>query len=97
MGWLVRFGPCSGGLSSPLALAFLPVGHFWAKLRTSCKDVQSLVLVFTSQSEAPAARDRILEEHRGGAWPTFAVIFASPSIVRSMEQPLETRSPGPAM
>jgi hypothetical protein len=61
------------------------------------KNIYSLVLRFTSQSEAQAARDRILEEHRGGAWPTFAVIFAFPSIVLSMEQPLETRSPGPAM
>ncbi len=36
---------------------------------TSGKPVHSLVLRFTSQSEARAARDRILEEHRGGAWP----------------------------
>ena len=58
------------------------------------KTVHYLVLRFASKTQAEAARDRIMEEHRGGAWPPFVVAFAFHSTMRYMEQLVETRTPG---
>ncbi len=37
------------------------------------KAVHSLALRFASTRQAQTARDRIIEEHKGGAWPPFVV------------------------
>ncbi len=67
---------------------------------SKCPDghtVHSLKLRFASTRQAQAARYRIVEEHKGGVMPPFVVAYAFPSIVRSMEQPVEARTPGAAV
>ncbi len=77
-------------------LQYVDSEHF--KTTLACgKPAHYLVLQFASKIEARAARDRIIEEHKGGDWPPFFAAFAAPSIVRFMEQPVQTRTPGAAM
>jgi hypothetical protein len=48
-----------------------------------------LTLKFSTTQQAKQTRDRFLEGRHGGDWPPFAVSFASPWTVRSMELPVE--------
>ncbi len=43
------------------------------------KVVYCMALRIASKSQARTARDRIMEEHKGGAWPPFVVAYALPS------------------
>ena len=54
--------------------------------------VHHLSMRFESLSRARSARDRIVEEHKGGTWPLFAVAYAPPSDVSFMERLLEARA-----
>jgi hypothetical protein len=54
-------------------------------------------LKFVTKGLAKLAHSRILEEQKGGDWPPFAVVFASPRLVHSMESPTEDSTPGAAV
>ena len=67
--------------------------HFLKKQRTT----YCMALKFATTGLAKLAHDRILEEQNGGVWPPFAVVFASPKTVGSLEWTAEDSTPGAAV
>jgi hypothetical protein len=67
--------------------------HFLKKQRTT----YCMALKFSTTGLAKLAHDRILEEQNGGDWPPFAVAFASPVTVGSLELTAEDSTPGAAV
>ena len=63
--------------------------------RDGRRTLHQVVFKFPTKGLAKRARDRILEEQ--GVWPTFAVVFGSPSIVQAMSLPVEDSTPGAAV